>query len=169
MIRVAVESDLPVLRMIEVEAGAAFADIGMPEIAAAPAPGLDLLRGFLPDRCQVVDDDGPVAYLTMSLVDGRAHIEQLSVRPRYRGARLGAALIDHLGETTGLPLTLTTFVEVPWNLPYYERLGFRRLTAVEETPGLRRIRRREAGLGLDRWPRACMRRPPVAKTGAGPD
>jgi hypothetical protein len=28
----------------------------------------------------------------------------------------------------------------------------------EVTPGLRAIRQREAEIGLDRWPRVCMRR-----------
>lgn len=55
-------------------------------------------------------------------------------------------------------LTLTAYTEVPWNGPYYERLGFRYLAAEEETPGLRAIRRHERAHGLDAWPRACMRR-----------
>ncbi|MGC3003056.1 GNAT family N-acetyltransferase, partial [Streptomyces sp. G35A] len=52
---------------------------------------------------------------------------------------------------------LTTFAEVPWNAPYYARLGFRPLTGPDLTPGLRRIRAEELGHGLDRWPRVCMR------------
>lgn len=55
-------------------------------------------------------------------------------------------------------LTLTTFSDVPWNRPYYERLGFRVLDEVELSPGLRRIRREEAQRGLDRWGRVAMRR-----------
>ena len=55
-------------------------------------------------------------------------------------------------------LTLTTYVDVPWNGPYYERLGFRYLTADEETPGLRAIREHERALGLEVWPRTSMRR-----------
>ena len=39
------------------------------------------------------------------------------------------ALIEHVAgwaRAHGSPaLTLTTFTEVPWNAPYYERLGFR--------------------------------------------
>ena len=59
----------------------------------------------------------------------------------------------------GLPaLTLTTFAYVPWNAPYYARCGFRVLDDAEITPGLRAIREQEAALGLDRWPRVCMRR-----------
>jgi len=56
-------------------------------------------------------------------------------------------------------LTLTTFREVPWNGPYYQRLGFVYLTVEEETPGLRAIRSSERERGLDKWPRACMRLP----------
>lgn len=42
---------------------------------------------------------------------------------------MGAALIDHLaGEARAqghAELSLTTFRDVPWNAPYYARLGFR--------------------------------------------
>jgi hypothetical protein len=59
----------------------------------------------------------------------------------------------------GFPaVTLTTFTEVPWNGPYYQRCGFRFLDDDELTPGLRAIREYEATLGLDAWPRAAMRR-----------
>ena len=47
---------------------------------------------------------------------------------------------------------------MPWNGPYYERCGFRVLADDELTPGLREIRAHEIALGLDRWPRVCMRR-----------
>lgn len=53
-------------------------------------------------------------------------------------------------------LTLTTYVDVPWNGPYYERLGFRYLSPKEETPELRVLRDHEREVGLDAWPRACM-------------
>jgi hypothetical protein len=55
-------------------------------------------------------------------------------------------------------LTLTTFTDVPWNMPYYERLGFRNLCDIELTPGLRAVRAREAIRGLDAWPLTTMRR-----------
>jgi hypothetical protein len=48
--------------------------------------------------------------------------------------------------------------DVPWNAPYYTRCGFRALDDRELTPGLRAIRAHEAAIGLDRWPRVCMRR-----------
>jgi N-acetylglutamate synthase-like GNAT family acetyltransferase len=80
----------------------------------------------------------------------------------HQGRGLGRMLLEHAARRAaadGLPaLTLTTFEHVAWNAPYYARLGFRILDDAEVTPGLRAIRRREAGIGLDRWPRVCMRR-----------
>lgn len=55
-----------------------------------------------------------------------------------------------------------TFRGVPWNAPYYERLGFRELAASEVTPGL--AARRAAGPGADgdSYARVCMRRDLIA-------
>ena len=41
--------------------------------------------------------------------------------------------------------------------PYYERLGFQRLTEAEMTPGLMEVRARETGDGLDPKRRVSMR------------
>ena len=101
-------------------------------------------------------DDRPVAYLVLDVVDGAAHIEQVSVHPDHARNGLGRSLIEHAASWARArdlhSLTLTTYVDVPWNGPYYERLGFRYLTAGEETPGLRAIRDRERALGLEVWP-----------------
>lgn len=64
-----------------------------------------------------------------------------------------------MGGGARLPeLRLTTFAEVPWNGPYYARLGFEVLPAERLTEGLRAIRATEAAKGLDAWPRVVMRR-----------
>ncbi|GAB2675550.1 GNAT family N-acetyltransferase [Nocardia goodfellowii] len=163
-IRQATEADLPVLQDIERAAGKPFADIGMQAVADDEPPALSTLREFRQaGRAWVHPDDAddPVGYLVLALVDGNAHIDQVSVDPEHAGLRIGKSLIDHAvrwSKTAGLQaITLTTFTEVPWNGPYYERLGFRYLTPAEETPGLRELRAAESAHGLDRWPRACMR------------
>jgi GNAT superfamily N-acetyltransferase len=93
---------------------------------------------------------------------GCLHVEQVSVDPGSARRGLGRALLGHAADqapAAGLPaLTLTTFADVPWNAPYYTRCGFRVLHDADITPGLRAIRHHEATLGLDRWPRVCMRR-----------
>lgn len=138
----------------------------MAEIADDEPPALDVLERFRrAGRAWVAADDDarPLAYLIAEPVDGALHVEQVSVHPDFAHRRIGRALLAHAAEHAreeGLShLTLTTFTEVPWNAPYYTRLGFRTLAEAELTPGLRRIRATEAEHGLDRWPRVCMRRP----------
>ncbi len=54
-------------------------------------------------------------------------------------------------------VTLCTFRDIPWNAPFYQRLGFRILDEDELTPGLAaRVREEELG-GLARELRAAMR------------
>ena len=164
-IRTARAGDFPLLQEIEVEAGRAFAEIGMEEVAGHDPFSLDELTGYqvAGHAWVAVDgDDRPVAYLVVDVVAGNAHIEQVSVRSSFGRRGIGRVLIEHVASWArerGLPaLTLTTFRDVAWNAPYYERCGFRTLRDDEVTPELAVIRRHEAELGLDQWPRVCMRR-----------
>ncbi|MFB9519087.1 GNAT family N-acetyltransferase [Streptomyces cremeus] len=161
-IRLARAAELPLLQEIERAAGEPFRDIGMTEIADDDPPSLDFLTLYQLDaRAWVFTDpsDVPGGYLIWQEVDGAAHIDQVSVHPRLARQGAGRALISRLAEESGLPaLTLTTFARVPWNAPYYARLGFRTLADAELTHGLREIVAEEASMGLDRWPRVCMRR-----------
>ncbi|MCX4550176.1 GNAT family N-acetyltransferase [Streptomyces sp. NBC_01387] len=157
--------ELPLLQDIERAAGRCFRDIGMPEIADDEPLPLDELARYRHAglaRVAVTDADTPVAYLIADRVDGNLHVEQVSVHPDSARHGIGRALLERLAEQAvreGVPaLTLTTFIEVPWNAPYYARCGFQLLDDSSLTPGLRKIREQEAAHGLDRWPRACMRR-----------
>ncbi|GHF47002.1 GNAT family N-acetyltransferase [Streptomyces morookaense] len=164
-IRAARVDELSVLQDIERAAGECFREIGMPEIADDEPPSLgELARHQRAGLAWVAADDAgvPVAYLIADRVDGNLHVEQVSVHPASAHRGIGRSLLDRLAAravSEGAPaLTLTTFTEVPWNAPYYARLGFLPLADGDLTPGLERIRRHEAELGLDRWPRTCMRR-----------
>jgi GNAT superfamily N-acetyltransferase len=162
-IRAVRDEELPVLQDIERAAGESFREIGMPEIADDEPFPLDVLATYRrAGRAWVAVDDRPIAYLVADLVDGNLHVEQVSVHPDSARRGIGRALLDHVADQAaadGFPaLTLTTFTEVPWNAPYYRRCGFRCLEEGELTPGLREVLDREAAHGLDRWPRACMRR-----------
>jgi GNAT superfamily N-acetyltransferase len=158
-------TDLPRLQEIERQAGEVFRAVGMNAVADDEPLGLELLRGYV-ERGQawvIADHVGvPVAYLLADVVDGAGHVEQVSVIPGHARQGLGWVLLNHACEWAlgnGLKtVTLTTFANIPWNAPYYERCGFRRLPADDLTPGLLRIRREEADHGLDAWPRVCMRR-----------
>lgn len=163
MIRLARVDELPLLQDIERVAGD-WAAIGMQAVADDEPPSLDELIEYQCDgRIWVATggDGRPIAYLMAQWVDGSVHIEQVSVHPAAAGRRIGRALIeraaDYAREHDAPALTLCTFVDVPWNAPYYARIGFWPLRDEELTPGLRAIRGEEAAHGLDRWPRVAMR------------
>jgi GNAT superfamily N-acetyltransferase len=166
VIRTAREDDLPALRDVERAAGAAFHDIGMDAVAEDEPPSLAELAAYQSrGRAWVATDarDQPVAYLLLDVVDDEAHVAQVSVDPAHAGRRLGRRLLATAADwaaARGLDaLTLTTFAEVPWNAPYYARLGFRVVPDEQLGPQLRGIRADERARGLDAWPRVSMRRP----------
>jgi GNAT superfamily N-acetyltransferase len=164
-IRAAAEADLPVMQEVERAAGAAFAEVGMQEIADDEPLSLEELAGYQKGgRAWVaVDGEGrPAAYLIADLVDGDVHVEQVSVHPRAARQGIGRRLLDHAAAYAtargASALTLTTFAEVPWNAPYYARCGFRVVPDTELSPALGAIRDGEIAHGLHRWPRVTMRR-----------
>ena len=162
-IRPATDEDLPTLQSIERAAGEVFRDLDMALVGDDDPFSIAELRGYLEGgRAWVVTvDDAVAGYLVADVVDGAVHIEQVSIDPRYARRGLGRDLIEACAAWARgrgyAALTLTAFVDVPWNGPYYRRLGFRQLDADEVTSGLRALREHEAERGLDRWPRVCLR------------
>jgi GNAT superfamily N-acetyltransferase len=157
--------ELEALVAIELAAGALFTMVGMPEIAyddPGTIPELEPFRAGGRAWVAVDADDRPVAYLISAIVDGCAHIEQVSVAPAHARRGLGAALIDHLAAAAaaeGRPaMTLTTFRDVPWNAPYYERLGFRVIARADQGPELAALVAEEAERIPGDAPRVAMRR-----------
>ena len=118
MIRRVRPDELEVLLELEREAGRAFLEIGMPEIARDDPGTVEDVEGAW---VAVDEGDRPVAYLVSRVVDGCAHVEQVSVAPSHARRGLGAALIDHLARHAA---HAHPFRDVPWNAPY-ARLGFR--------------------------------------------
>jgi GNAT superfamily N-acetyltransferase len=147
MLRSARRDDLPAVRELERAAGAAFRDLGMTAVADDELPSITELAAFQEDgRAWVITDDAdrPVAYLLIEVVDGNAHVEQVSVHPDHARQGLGKTLLDTAAawaaERGLAALTLTTYSEVPWNAPYYERLGFQIMAEAQITDGLRCLR-----------------------------
>jgi GNAT superfamily N-acetyltransferase len=164
-IRPAAPRDLVGLRALEVRAGQRFRAVGMDLVAADVPPPVEHLAAYQRDgRMWVATDaaDRPVAYCLVDVLDGAAHLEQLSVDPGHARQGIGRRLIDVAAEwarDAGSPeLTLRTFRDVPWNAPYYRRLGFVVIPEDELSPALRALAATEARLGLTQWPRVAMRR-----------
>lgn len=109
----------------------------------------------------------PVAWLWWDVADGDLLIRQVSVDPSCRGQRLGTTLIHRAGDIAaqrGMPgVSLTSFVDVPWNGPLYRSLGFVELPEDDLGPDLRTIRAGERAAGLDVRPRSAYRRVSVKR------
>jgi GNAT superfamily N-acetyltransferase len=152
------------LQEIERQAGEQFRDIGMGWVSDHDPLAVEVLAAYAAEGRSWVafDDDGTtVGYVVVDVVDGAAHVEQVSVHPMWQGQGVGRLLMDRARdwavETGRHAVTLTTFVDVPWNRPLYEHLGFRVMADDEIEPGLRAVRGEEADHGLDPDTRVCMR------------
>lgn len=88
------------------------------------------------------------------------HIAELSVAANWQRQGLGRRLIAEVAEQARLQgvqrLTLTTFIDVPWNAPYYQRLGFRPIAAERLSASLRHQLAEELSHGFAADSRCAM-------------
>lgn len=73
----------------------------------------------------------PVGFAEICVVDGHAHLAELSVLPDHGRKGIGRALVEAACDWARSGghdvITLTTFADIPFNAPWYERLGFEEL------------------------------------------
>ena len=105
--------------------------------------------------------DQPVGFILAEAHPSSLFIVELSVDLHWQGKGIGRQLIacvaDYARKRGLTALTLTTFRNVPWNAPFYARLGFEKMTTL--TPELRRKREEETAHGFAYETRCAMRLP----------
>jgi len=88
------------------------------------------------------------------------HLEELDVEPESGRRGIGRMLVlascDWARAQGSEWITLSTFRDVPWNAPFYARLGFVEIPEVDLSVELRRLREKEAREGLDPAKRIIM-------------
>jgi GNAT superfamily N-acetyltransferase len=91
-----------------------------------------------------------------------AHLEEIDVEPRHGRRGLGTMLMTRVCDWAAAngydSITLTTFRDVAWNMPFYARFGFEIVPRARLSPALRAIVADEARRGLDPGRRVVMRR-----------
>jgi len=170
-LRLARRDELPLLNEVERAAASLFRDVGLDFVAEVGPLSLDLLRS-LQSKGRVwvgaAPDGLPVGFAVVQIIDGLAHLEEISVHPAHGRQGLGTRLVERICEWAkdeGYPaVTHSTYRYIPWNAPFYEWLGFRVLEQGELGPGLLAIREHEAQDGLAVRERVCMRRELPAST-----
>ena len=108
-------------------------------------------------------DDLPVGFAHVNVLEpGIAHLDEIDVHPDHGRKGLGTQLVMAVCEWAARSgkraVTLCTFRDVAWNMPFYERLGFEVIPAHERTLALRAVVEDETRRGLDPNRRVTMRR-----------
>jgi GNAT superfamily N-acetyltransferase len=164
-IRSATNEDAPGLPDIERSAGLRFLQI--PALAwiahdtvLSVAQHMACIRQGL---CWVAVDthDRPIGFLSAARADAALHIDQLAVRLGSQGRGIGTALMARAAEKARAwdlaAVTLTTFRGVPWNEPFYRRLGFETLDGQQLDQRLQALLEAEVRHGLPPDQRCAMR------------
>jgi GNAT superfamily N-acetyltransferase len=142
-IRPALASDIHSMPAIEYEAARRFAVIGMANVAAMSREDLfpqDLARRLAAEGSVWIaaHNERPVGFAAAEAADGYGFLYELDIVPGHAGNKLGWSLVNAVetwARAKGLRgLTLATFRDVPWNRPYYERMGFVEWPRAELTP-----------------------------------
>ncbi|HZZ13724.1 MAG TPA: GNAT family N-acetyltransferase [Paraburkholderia sp.] len=163
--RFAAPCDVHAIRAIEFDASQRFVDVGMAGIADAPPMDAGLVTRKIAAReivLAVCASETVVGFVMFEPQPERFYVEELDVLTSHAGQRIGAALIEQVAQLARArhvtQLTLSTYRDVPWNAPYYRRLGFRDLAQTELDAAL--IARRDAhtARGLDESKRVFMLR-----------
>jgi predicted N-acetyltransferase YhbS len=157
--------DANAIRTIEFEAGQRFLSVDMAGIADAPPMDLELVERKIAAReiiVAVAADATCAGFVMFEPQPTRIYVQELDVLTSHAGQRIGAALIEQVAQIARAQrltqLILSTYREVPWNAPYYRRLGFRDIEEAELDAAL--IARCDAHIarGLDESKRVFMRR-----------
>lgn len=162
-IRPADESEWDLLRRIEATADQLFDDVGI-----GPFDVTEEDDHFASAAVVLVAGRPAKGFAVVDVVDGAAHLWQLSVDPSAGRRGIGRSLVEAVcdwASSNGYPaVTLTTYRDVPWNGPFYSKLGFRELEHL--SPGLEAIREHEREIGDDEYsPRVAMRKDVVSGAG----
>ena len=109
-----------------------------------------------------IDGGDPVGHAMAGIIDGQAHLEEVDVLPAYGRRGIGSALIETVCQwaiDAGFTeITLSTQKNVPWNMPYYEKLGFVAIPENELSPAYKELRQHERELGLPVEDRVIMKK-----------
>lgn len=167
-IRLAKEADVAVLPEIE-RAAAKMFEPYLPWLELSPdvMEGLTTL-GFLQkaqadNRLWVgVAEDKPIGFVVVKFLSRCCFVVEIDVHPAHGRCGVGSALIRTCCRgaiARGFnQVVLTTFRRVPWNIPFYKRLGFEELSRERWSPEIRAIVQHEARYGFAPDKRAVMHR-----------
>jgi len=162
-LRLARLEDAEAMPAIEKAAGVLFAKVeGLKGVAGTHTIPVDRLQRYIrKGHCLVTHVDKVMTGFVVSEPFQRElHIWELDVHPDHQRKGIGAGLMRACmvdARNSGFKaVTLTTFRDVPWNAPFYTRLGFEEVSALDAHPRLAAELALEADHGLPIERRCAM-------------
>ncbi|MDF3066890.1 MAG: hypothetical protein K0R38_2491 [Polyangiaceae bacterium] len=155
--------DLPFLPVIQLAASALLAPYAPESVLSETTSERRFREALQGGRLWVaLTGETPVGFAHVELLpSGLPHLEELGVHPSHGrqglGTRLVTAVCDWADRQRYAELTLTTFRDAPFNMPFYARLGFKELSPADLRAELSRLVEAEAERGLDPARRVVMR------------
>lgn len=139
-LRLARPADAEAMPAVERAAATAFADEPSIDPARTRSPE-DFARLIRRGHSLVAHvRDTMAGFLVAQPFSRELHIWEMDVAPTFQRRGIGAGLVRAAqidARNTGFrALTLTTFRDLPWNGPFYARLGFEEVTALDAHPRL---------------------------------
>ena len=163
-ITLARRKDLPLLAYIERSAASLLAGHAPASVLEETSSEEELESARQLGRLWVaLAGDTPVGFARVDVREsGAAHLEEIDVLPAHGRRGLGTRLVTTVcswAASQGFhAVTLTTFRDVPWNMPFYAGLGFEVIPRHQLTPALLSVVTAETRRGLDPFRRVAMRR-----------
>ncbi|MEL7128344.1 MAG: GNAT family N-acetyltransferase [Pseudomonadota bacterium] len=165
-IRFANQLDIPALIAADRAASELFRPTGLiPDMATIPesVPAEVLSAAIEMGMVLVAEDEhGPIGFVLCQPRGSVLYLDQISVDPAHGRKGLGRILMAHvymLAEEHKLSaVVLSTFRDLPWNGPFYRRLGFREIARNKMEDWMIEIETVQAET-LDVEQRCFMRRP----------
>jgi GNAT superfamily N-acetyltransferase len=162
-IRSAHAEELTLLAQIERSAAILFLDTPYAFLVNAEPLSLDFVR----QRFQagqvwvaIAPDNLVVGFAITREVDNTIYLQEMDVDPAHGRRGIGSALVEAVCDWAQLHdyhgISLSTFRNLPWNAPFYSKLGFRMLDESELTIGFKQIRLQEMEAGLSISDRVIM-------------
>ncbi|MGI9203216.1 MAG: GNAT family N-acetyltransferase [Woeseiaceae bacterium] len=149
---------------IEIAAASRFTAADLPSsLRFKTTAKADLNRAQQDNRLWVATKDAEqvVGFAIADVVDGQAYLVEVGVMPAFGRLGIGTRLVqvttDWARESKFDHVSLTTFRHLPWNAPFYRRLGFTQVAESEYGPELIELFELEKRAGLDTSKRIAMR------------
>jgi len=158
-IRKACPDEFARLNEIEQTADERYATVGLGIVLDMPTAAHEKLAAG-PLWVASDEADQPIGFLLGGEIDGYAYIDQISVLAEHGRRGIGGALIAAAVEWArgrgAQAILLSTYRDVAWNQPFYEKHGFIEMPESEWNEEIKGARAHEAALGHDLARRVFM-------------